>query len=605
MGNLRPVIKTIEEKCVNCQRCIAACPVKYANDATSGRVVKVVDNLCIGCGRCIYHCEHGARVGVDDFGAFLADATGSVPIVAIVAPAVASTFPGLYLNFNGWLKSLGVTAVYDVSFGAELTIKSYYEYIKAKSPQTVLAQPCPAIVTFCEVYRPELLKYLAPADSPMLHTMKMVKAFYPEHARHRMAVMSPCYAKRREFDETGLGDYNVTFVSLARHIAEQGIDLSRYPEVPYEGPVAERAVLFPTPGGLMRTLERYDRKAYSYTRKIEGPDIIYEYLESLPDSIRDGVAPLLIDCLNCDAGCSGGTGVPGLHEKTLDGLEYDVRERARDMARHFQSIKPKRRGLGRLFKPKATAAEGINKMVAEYWRPGLYGRGYVDHSANFRRANMTPAEREKIVAQLGKSGDEDFLNCSSCGYNSCEKMVMGIHLGLNTPDNCRHYLVQRMSKGRDHISGIYDISRGMRDAVAASEESIGSMAKAMDDIDGLSEKIRLVLKSIEGVSFQTNILALNAAVEAARAGEYGAGFAVVADEVRNLAVKSAASVMETSQMIESILSNVKNGVANSRDVKAGFDRILSTTGEIMELSGAIKSELDSGQPKEAKRFSKA
>ncbi|MDR2302800.1 MAG: 4Fe-4S binding protein, partial [Deltaproteobacteria bacterium] len=151
MGNLRPIIRTIESKCVNCQRCIAACPVKFANDATSGSIVTVVDNLCIGCGHCIYACQHGARVGIDDFDAFLQDVRNKTPMVAIVAPAVASTFPNQYFNFNGWLKSLGVKAVFDVSFGAELTVKSYWEYIKNSKPSCVLAQPCPAVVNYCEI----------------------------------------------------------------------------------------------------------------------------------------------------------------------------------------------------------------------------------------------------------------------------------------------------------------------------------------------------------------------------------------------------------------------------------------------------------------------
>ncbi|MDR2456214.1 MAG: methyl-accepting chemotaxis protein [Deltaproteobacteria bacterium] len=135
--------------------------------------------------------------------------------------------------------------------------------------------------------------------------------------------------------------------------------------------------------------------------------------------------------------------------------------------------------------------------------------------------------------------------------------------------------------------------------MTSSETSIQTMTAAMEDIDGLSEKIMAVLKSIEGISFQTNILALNAAVEAARAGEYGAGFAVVADEVRNLAVKSAASVLETRKMIESILSNVKSGVHNSRNVKARFDKILDTTNQILNISNTIQTELnaDSSQPR--------
>ena len=231
--------------------------------------------------------------------------------------------------------------------------------------------------------------------------------------------------------------------------------------------------------------------------------------------------------------------------------------------------------------------------MAEYWKPRLYDRSYADHSSNYRPGRLMQAERMKIIARLGKTGEGDFFNCSSCGYNSCEKMIMGIHLKVNVPSNCYHYLIQRMSNGRDHIGDIYDISNGMYEAVTSSENSIKTMTEAMEDIDGLSEKIMSVLKSIEGISFQTNILALNAAVEAARAGEYGAGFAVVADEVRNLAVRSASSVLETRKMIESILSNVKSGVNNSRNVKNKFDKILDTTNHILDISNAIQSELNS------------
>ncbi|MDR2142338.1 MAG: methyl-accepting chemotaxis protein [Deltaproteobacteria bacterium] len=583
MGHLKPVIKTIEEKCVNCHRCIASCPVKFANDATDGKIVRVVDDLCVGCGHCVYACQHGARVGVDDFSLFMRDIGNSVKMIAIVAPAVASTFPDQYLNFNGWLKSLGVEAVFDVSFGAELTIKSYYEHIRQEMPVTVLAQPCPAIVTYCEIYQPELLRHLSPCDSPMLHSMKMIRHFYPQYRAHQIAVMSPCYAKKREFEETGYGDYNVTFTSLLAHIQSEGIDLSAYPQVPYEGPLAERAVLFPTPGGLMKTLERYNANATNFTRKIEGPNAIYPYLETLSQSIQSGVAPLLIDALNCESGCAGGTGVPGIHEKTFDELEFKVKERDQKLRQRYQA--KVRKGLFR----RGAKAVDINSLVASYWIPGLYNRTYVDHSANFRVSKVSPLERTDIVKSLGKAGDEDFFNCSGCGYNSCEKMISAIHMGVNTPENCHHYLLKRLSLGREHMSRISSISALNHQSVVEAEDTITRMSEAMSEIDGLTNKIVSILKSIEDLSFQTNILALNAAVEAARAGEYGSGFAVVADEVRNLAVKSANSVLDTRKMIDVTLQNVRRGVANSKDVQEKFYQIQSNSTSILDIVREITS----------------
>ncbi|WP_461249016.1 [Fe-Fe] hydrogenase large subunit C-terminal domain-containing protein, partial [Treponema sp. R6D11] len=116
---------------------------------------------------------------MDDTNRFFSDIKNGTKMIAVAAPAVASVFPDRFLNLNGWLKSLGVEAFFDVSFGAELTVVSYLDYIKAKNPRTVIAQPCPAIVSFIEIYHPELIPYLAPADSPMLHTIRLVNEYYP------------------------------------------------------------------------------------------------------------------------------------------------------------------------------------------------------------------------------------------------------------------------------------------------------------------------------------------------------------------------------------------------------------------------------------------
>ena len=201
------------DNCVECHRCISVCPVKFCNDA-SNEYVTVNPDLCIGCGNCIKECMHDARVYRDDYELFISDVKERKPIIAIVAPAIAANYPNQYLQFNGFLKSLGVEAIFDVSFGAELTAKSYIHHIKENKPKCVIAQPCPVIVDYIQIYRPELIQYLAPADSPMLHIAKMIKNHYPQYRNHKILAVSPCLAKKREFEETGIGDYNVTLAGL-------------------------------------------------------------------------------------------------------------------------------------------------------------------------------------------------------------------------------------------------------------------------------------------------------------------------------------------------------------------------------------------------------
>lgn len=539
--SLAKVIDVNADKCQNCHACISVCPSKFCNDG-SGDHVKINDDLCIGCGQCLKACTWDARTIIDDTERFFSDLRNGISMVTVVAPAIAANFPTTYLNLNGWFKQAGVSANFDVSFGAELTIKSYLEHIKANNPKTVIAQPCPAIVSYIELYKPELLEYLAPADSPMLHTVKMIKEFYPEYRNHKVAIISPCIAKKREFDETGYGDYNVTMTNLKEYLKRSGISLEHYGRVDYDNPSAERAVLFSTPGGLLETADRWAHGIRSKIRKIEGPHTIYEYLNELSHDVAGLKAPLVIDCLNCEKGCNGGTGTD-CKDLTMDELEGLINRRRELMQKRYLSD-----GTSDLTEVEKDELiqERIIGLIEKYWKPHLYDRHYENRSNNKLVTNVPKKNLDEIYEAMLKETHEDHKNCSSCGYGRCEAMAIAIYNGLNRPENCHHYqqkLLQINSEKR-------------KEAVVEFQKLIVEEFNSAK----LLARFEPIIKAIEGISFQTSLLSINASIEAAHAGDAGAGFDIVAKEVRELASKSKDETTKIYASLEDLQRVLDNAV---------------------------------------------
>jgi flagellin-like hook-associated protein FlgL len=353
---------------------------------------------------------------------------------------------------------------------------------------------------------------------------------------------------------------------------------------------------------------RHDPNILYMTRKIEGPNTVYRYLDALPEIIRDGSAPFLVDCLSCEWGCNVGNGATG-HNKPIDQVEASIRRRTKKMKEYWAS------------KGKTE----LDGTLDESWQPGLYDRSYVkrDSASFFKTPNQN--ELRKIYVKMGKSGRQDVFNCGFCGYHSCEKMASAIYNGINFPEHCQHYMISLAEKEKENAerqaSRVAALKAQSSEVVGgklmaemetlqASNETLNVLLTkmstttdrqkadlalvhdAMVETDKTLENFGLIAKSITSIAKQTELLALNAAIEAARAGNAGRGFSVVATEVKKLAELSHSEAGKISPYADSIKGAFRGVEDSLEKVDSGCSDILAVNIELENISANVASVVD-------------
>ena len=150
-------------------------------------------------------------------------------------------------------------------------------------------------------------------------------------------------------------------------------------------------------------------------------------------------------------------------------------------------------------------------------------------------------------------------------------------------------VAEKVNRNAARASDAADNSAQATKLVESGNEQMNGLLDAMNDIGETSKEIEKIIRTIDDISFQTNILALNAAVEAARAGDAGNGFAVVADEVRNLAGKVAEAASTTTELIKNSIKAVDNGTTIANKTAQTLVEIVNTTTETTKLVGDIST----------------
>ena len=407
-------IKSKNDLCTGCNRCVRECPMETAcityQDEDRKIKVRIDRDRCISCGRCVIACKHDARYFADDTERFFDDLAAGIPVSIIVAPAFKANMPE-YKRLFTYLKQVGIRNIYDVSLGADICVWAHINYIEKTGGVPMITQPCPAIVTYCEMNHRDLLKKLSPVQSPMACTSIYMKQY--RGINDRIAAVSPCIAKSDEFEETGLAQYNITFSSLQDFLADNMIQLPEE-ETGFDHDESGPGSLFPMPGGLKENIE-YFLGNKLHIAKAEGFGV-YEKLNKYAEAPEDFL-PDIFDVLNCEEGCNVGSATS--HDKSI--FEID---KTMDANRRKASEECNRERY-----------EAVYKSYDEVLDFSHFTREYKPVFFPYRQ--ISNADIKNAFDLLSKLDYESqHIDCGACGSETCYAMARKIVLNVNIPENC-------------------------------------------------------------------------------------------------------------------------------------------------------------------------
>ncbi|MDR2425823.1 MAG: [FeFe] hydrogenase, group A [Endomicrobium sp.] len=366
-------------KCVLCGDCVRFCEeiqsigaIDFANRGPNSQVCPsfgkdLDDSECVYCGQCARVCPTGAitpKSEVTYVWKMLSDPKKKV-IVAI-APAVRAAIGESFgiMGENGTeaagkivtaLRSMGFDKVFDISFGADMTIvEEANEFVERLGNDKYMPQftsCCPAWVKFVEQYYPDMIKNLSSCRSPQGMFGSVAKKIMPqilEVSKEDLVVVAimPCTAKkfearRPELSKDGIQDidYVLTTQEFARMIEESGLRFADLNPSAFDMPMGFKTgggVIFGNSGGVTEAVLRNviqtkdgidETEEFSFVRgdngiretkvNVGGKELKIAIVYGLKNArkiVRDIKADKtrydFVEVMACPGGCIGGAGQP-------------------------------------------------------------------------------------------------------------------------------------------------------------------------------------------------------------------------------------------------------------------------------------------------------
>ncbi|MCI6329282.1 MAG: NADH-dependent [FeFe] hydrogenase, group A6 [Erysipelotrichaceae bacterium] len=366
-------------KCILCGRCIETCKQLqgigilgfenrgFKTIVSPAQNRSFADSPCMQCGQCVLVCPTGALMEHSEIDKVDQAFKDGKFVVCQVAPAVRAAIAeefGEKIGTNGTgkmiaaLHRLGFNRVFDVNFGADLTImeegNELIHRIKNGGVLPQITSCSPGWINYMEYYYSDIIPHISTCKSP--HTMQgaITKSYFAETHNidpkdiYVVSIM-PCTAKkyeksRKEMEVNGVRDVDAVLTTreIARMIKRVGINWNKLPEdeqfdQDLLGQYSGAGVIFGVTGGVM---EAALRTAYNVlTGKEYGP-IVFDNVRGLAgvreasvdvdgtilkvaiasgmanakillDEVRNGTSPYaFIEIMGCPGGCINGGGQP-------------------------------------------------------------------------------------------------------------------------------------------------------------------------------------------------------------------------------------------------------------------------------------------------------
>ena len=332
---------------------------------------------------------------------------GEEPVVASIAPSFIANYGVGIEAMEQALRQLGFAAAEETAIGATYVNRMYEDILRNRKPDVLISSCCHSVNLLIQKYFPQALPYLADVISPMqAHSVDIRRRMPNAH----VVFIGPCLSKKDEADHyTGYVDEVMTFEELTRMLEEANIQLEQ--NVDHNS--QSRTRLFPTSGGILKTMEKIP--GYQYI-SVDG---IENCIAALHDLEQGGLNNCFIEMSACAGSCIGGPVMEKYHRTPIrDYAAVDAYAGSED------------------FPIETLPQERIHKEM---------------EAINRKLPQPTETEIFTILRQMGKNKPSDELNCGSCGYNTCREKAIAIYQGKADLTMCLPYLKDRAENFSDHI----------------------------------------------------------------------------------------------------------------------------------------------------------